>query len=150
MAAPTGAISDLRDSVDGPEDIDQPIVLNDTANLVPTDANALVFSRTPGQVLNIVYLSPEPVRSGGFFPNGVNGALNGSGTLAPAPAFPSGAPDTGIEGSNAGQSSQADLGLIGLGGGAALARRRRPWPPNTKWVRRTPREKPRQPRSNPR
>lgn len=120
LIAPTIAISDLRDKVDGPEDVDQPIVLNDVANLVPTDANGLVFSRTPGQVLNIVYLTPESVRSGGFFPNGVNGELNGSGNLAAAPAgaMPSGAPDTGIEGSTTGQP---DMGLIGLGGGVALA-----------------------------
>ncbi len=120
LIAPTIAISDLRDSVDGPEDLDQPIALNGTANLVPTDANGLVFSRTPGQVLNIVYLTPESVRSGGFFPNGVNGELNGSGNL-PAQsggAMPSGAPGTGIEGTNTGGP---DMGLLGVGGGVALA-----------------------------
>ena len=120
LIAPTVAISDLRDSVDGPEDIDQPIVLNDTANLVPTDANGLAFSRTPGQVLNIVYLTPDSVRSGGFFPNGVNGELNGSGNLPAQPggSMPSGAPGTGIEGTNTGGP---DMGLIGLGSGVALA-----------------------------
>ncbi|WP_155853579.1 transaldolase family protein [Arthrobacter sp. H5] len=30
-------------------------------------------------------MNPEPVRSGGFFPNGVNGELNGSGNLAAQP-----------------------------------------------------------------
>ena len=122
LVAPTVAISDLRDSVDGPDDLDQPIVLNDTANLVPTDANGIAFSRTPGQVLNIVYLTADSVRSGGFFPNGVNGELNGSGNLAPQPggSMPSGAPGTGVEGPNAGGSGP-DMGLVGLGAGAAVA-----------------------------
>ncbi len=120
LIAPTIAISDLRDSVDGPEDLDQPVVLSDVANLVPTDDNGLVFSRTPGQVLNIAYLSPESMRSGGFFPNGVNGELTVSAdhTAQPDGAMPSGAPDTGIEGTN---SSGPDLGLLGVGGGVALA-----------------------------
>ncbi len=117
LLAPTIAISDLRDSVDGPEDLDQPIVINETANLVPTDANGLVFSRTPGQVLNIVYLTPEAKTSGGFFPNGVNGELNASSGAAGGPV-PSGAPGTGIEGTN---TSGPDLGLLGVGGGVALA-----------------------------
>ncbi|WP_081744548.1 ferritin-like domain-containing protein [Arthrobacter sp. H14] len=120
LQVPAMAISDARDSLDGPDDLDQGIGTTDEANLVPTDANALTFSRTPGQVLNIVYLNPEPVRSGGFFPNGVNGELNGSGTLAaqPSGAMPGGAPGTGVEGSGA---SGPDMGLIGAGGGIAAA-----------------------------
>lgn len=73
------AISDARDSLDGPSDLDQGILNDDgTANIVPTDDNAIAFSRTPGQVLNIVYLNPASVTEGGFFPEGVNGALNTS------------------------------------------------------------------------
>ncbi|WP_434614899.1 ferritin-like domain-containing protein [Arthrobacter sp. A5] len=120
LQVPALAISDARDSLDGPDDLDQGIGTTEEANLVPTDANGLAFSRTPGQVLNIVYLNPEPVRSGGFFPNGVNGELNGSGNLGPQAggSIPSGAPGTGIEGTN---TSGPDMGLIGLGGGVALA-----------------------------
>ncbi|MDQ6752533.1 MAG: ferritin-like domain-containing protein, partial [Actinomycetota bacterium] len=48
-------------------------------NIVPTDENGLAFSRTAAHVLNIAYLSPEKVHSGGFFPDGVNGTINTSG-----------------------------------------------------------------------
>ena len=75
------AISDARDSLDGKRNIDQGIgtaTRKFRSNLVPTNKNALVYSRTPGQVLNIVYLTPKSVKKGGFFPKGVNGALNTS------------------------------------------------------------------------
>ncbi|WP_278313364.1 ferritin-like domain-containing protein [Lolliginicoccus levis] len=75
LQAPANAISDARDSLDGPDDKDQGITMNGTANLVPADGNAIAFSRTPFQVLNIVYLNPGATDRGGFFPNGVNGAL---------------------------------------------------------------------------
>lgn len=71
-------LSDARDSLDGPSDNDQGIGTREMANLVPTDANSLAYSRTTGQVLNIVYLNPGSVRSGGFFPAGVNGSINTS------------------------------------------------------------------------
>jgi rubrerythrin len=72
-------ISDARDSLDGPSDDDKGIGTAAVSNLVPTDANAIAFGRTPGQVLNVVYLNPNAVRSGGFFPAGVNGRINTSG-----------------------------------------------------------------------
>lgn len=69
------AISDARDSFDGPTDLDQGVLIDpDVPNLVPTDANSLTFSRTTGQVLNIVYLNANGT-PGGFFPAGVNGKI---------------------------------------------------------------------------
>ena len=73
-----GQISDARDSLDGTTDIDQGIVIGADANIVPTDANGLAYSRSTGQVLNIAYLSKAAVASGGFFPAGVNGNIRTS------------------------------------------------------------------------
>lgn len=66
-------VSDLRDAVDGASDDDQGVTLGGQVNVVPTDNNGLAFSRSPRQVLNIVYLGGES--SGGFFPAGLNGDL---------------------------------------------------------------------------
>ncbi|PPG10904.1 hypothetical protein C5C27_11400 [Rathayibacter sp. AY2B7] len=69
-------LSDARDSLDGKTDLDQGVKVNGEANIVPTDGSSIAFSRTPGQVLNIVYLNPAAgTRTGGFFPRGVNGEL---------------------------------------------------------------------------
>lgn len=60
-------------------DLDQGIrPINDQSNIVPTDANGLAFSRSAGQVLNIVYLNRATTSAGGFFPNGVNGTIKAS------------------------------------------------------------------------
>lgn len=76
------AISNARDSLDGSTDLDQglsPLSSNANAsNIVPLDANGIAFSRSTGQVLNIVYLNPAQVNGGGFFPNGVNGTIRAS------------------------------------------------------------------------
>lgn len=73
-------ISDARDSLDGPSDLDQGISGTATeSNIFPSDSNAIAFSRTTGQVLNIVYLTAAVATGGGFFPNGVNGRFNRSG-----------------------------------------------------------------------
>ena len=73
------AISNARDSLDGATDLDQGISpIGDQSNIVPADANGLAFSRSPGQVLNIVFLTRQSATAGGFFPAGVNGTVNAS------------------------------------------------------------------------
>ena len=72
------AISDARDSLDGTKNLDQGLGRPLKGNLVPTDRNGITYSRSAGQVLNIVYLNPKSVNKGGFFPKGVNGAINKS------------------------------------------------------------------------
>jgi hypothetical protein len=86
------AISNARDSLDGTTDLDQgispisqtPINLSTTqaavtaSNIVPLDANGVAFSRTPSQVLNIVYLNKGAASAGGFFPAGMNGNVKTS------------------------------------------------------------------------
>ncbi len=80
----TEAISNARDSLDGTSDLDQGVrnVADasglPTSNIVPLDANGLAYSRTTGQVLNIVYLNRAAVTMGGFFPAGVNGTIRTS------------------------------------------------------------------------
>ncbi|HEY8319453.1 MAG TPA: ferritin-like domain-containing protein [Amnibacterium sp.] len=71
-------ISNARDSLDGKSDDDQGIGNRSYSNIVPTDDNSIAFGRTPGQVLNIVYLNPGRTTKGGFFPKGVNGAITTS------------------------------------------------------------------------
>jgi hypothetical protein len=68
-----------RDSLDNSADVDQGIVDpadSTVSNIVPLDKNGIAFSRSPGDVLNIVYLTKESVTMGGFFPKGANGTLN--------------------------------------------------------------------------
>jgi hypothetical protein len=72
----TEKISNARDTLDNPIDDDQGIApIGASSNIVPVDANGLVFGRTTGDVLNIVYLNGGAVQRGGFFPNGVNGNI---------------------------------------------------------------------------
>lgn len=67
-------ISDLRDYFDGPSDLDFGIGTAANPDLVPTDANSLAISRTPAQVLAIVYASGT-AQPGGFAPAGFNGLV---------------------------------------------------------------------------
>ena len=78
LAAATNKISNARDSLDGASDLDQGTAREGKRNITPVDGNSIAFSRSAGQVLNVVYLNPNPVRKGGFFPAGVNGAINTS------------------------------------------------------------------------
>ncbi len=76
LRAATESISNARDSLDGGSDLDQGIAqIGDQSNIVPTDGNGLAFSRSAGQVLNIVYLTNTAAAAGGFFPAGVNGTI---------------------------------------------------------------------------
>jgi hypothetical protein len=74
LASAAQAISDLRNGANPGTNLDQGILVNNVANIVPTDSNSIAFSRSPQQVLNVVYLNPNGT-PGGFFPNGLNGAL---------------------------------------------------------------------------
>jgi hypothetical protein len=72
----TEKISNARDTLDNPIDDDQGIApIGNASNIAPLDSNGLAYSRTTGDVLNIVYLNPGAVSKGGFFPNGVNGSI---------------------------------------------------------------------------
>ena len=81
QGAATDAISALRKSASGANDdfgvstgaLD--IGPNGTSSIVLADNNAIAFSRSTRQVLNIVYLSPGNPTSGGFFPAGLNGPI---------------------------------------------------------------------------
>jgi len=84
LQSAAGAISDARDSLDASTDVDQGIAGASAgeSNIVPLDSNGIAFSRSPGDVLNIVYLSQAAVTQGGFFPAGVNGSLAMSSAYA--------------------------------------------------------------------
>jgi hypothetical protein len=66
------AISNLRDTLDGPDEMDLGIVAPDgNVILAPVGENGITKPRTARQVLNIVYGGDG--NKGLFFPNGLNG-----------------------------------------------------------------------------
>ena len=71
-------ISAARRSLNPGTNLDQGLTVDGRANIVPDDSNGVAFARTPGQVLNIVYLTPGQATRGGFYPDGVNGSVNTS------------------------------------------------------------------------
>jgi len=71
--AAAAAIAALRATLSGAQD-DQGVVNGSAANIVPTDSNSIVYSRTTRQVLNVVYGAPN-ASSGLFYPAGMNGAI---------------------------------------------------------------------------
>jgi Ferritin-like domain len=111
LSSAADKISAARGALDDGKD--QGTTVNGMENIVPADSNGLAYSRTPGEVLNIVYLTPKVATSGGFFPNGLNGILNQSATGGTMPA---GAPETG----GGGTAGTQDTGML-VGGAGALA-----------------------------
>jgi hypothetical protein len=75
-AEDANAISAARSSLNPGTDLDQGLTINGEANIVPADSNGIAFARTPGQVLNVVYLTPKQASRGGFYPDGVNGSVH--------------------------------------------------------------------------
>jgi len=70
------AITVARATLNGDPTIEQGVVVDGHANFVPSDDRGIAFTRTPQQVLQIAYLTPETgVSSGGFYPDGVNGTI---------------------------------------------------------------------------
>jgi len=125
---PAGLISKARGSLDGVGSDDQGILVNGTANIVPTDENGIAFGRTPGHVLNIVYLTPKVATSGGFFPNGVNGTLNQSGGGSASggggtgsSSTPGGGAGTGAGGTSGGRDTELLVGGAIAAAGAVAA-----------------------------
>jgi hypothetical protein len=70
-------VSNLRNTLsdEGAGVTDQGIRVNHQPNLVPVDSNAIAFSRSTRQVLNIVYGGVN-ASMGLFFPQGVSGAIH--------------------------------------------------------------------------
>lgn len=70
----TDLISALRAKLSGKNDDQGVSDGSSNPNIVPTDSNSLVFSRSTRQVLNIVYGAVNADR-GLFYPNGMNGQI---------------------------------------------------------------------------
>lgn len=73
--AAANAISALRATLSGSADDMGITIPGENFNFTSVDTNALVFRRSPAQVLNIVYGGGAAGTGGLFFPNGMNGTL---------------------------------------------------------------------------
>jgi hypothetical protein len=76
IAAVRAAASGTGPGTNLPADDQGVLGTNNVVNIVPTDSNSLAFTRTPQQVLKIVFNGGTT--SGGFFPKGVGGMFNSS------------------------------------------------------------------------
>ncbi len=67
-------LSTIRRSLDGvtPPDAD---AATDGQDIVTSNGYVAAFTRTPAQALNVLYLTPSAASAGGFFPQGLNGAI---------------------------------------------------------------------------
>lgn len=70
----TNSISNVRKMLSGANDDAGVVNADGTANIVLAGSNGIAFTRSPRQVLNIVYGAAN-VSRGLFFPNGLNGAV---------------------------------------------------------------------------
>ncbi len=78
--AATSAISAARAKLDGTNTDDNGIGSATAPTVVDANpSDAIAYSRTAAQVLNIVYLNAAAVSAGGFFPAGMNGNIRTSG-----------------------------------------------------------------------
>ena len=78
--AATAAISAARAKLDGTGSDDNGIGSATSPTVVDANpSDAVAYSRTAAQVLNIVYLNAATVSAGGFFPAGMNGNIRTSG-----------------------------------------------------------------------
>jgi hypothetical protein len=66
----TDMIANLRANLSGASDDEGILMPSGAVNIVPADSNALVYSRTTRQVLNVVY-GAQNATSGLFYPNGM-------------------------------------------------------------------------------
>ena len=70
-----GNVSAMASGTTPPNYADEGLVTDGVETIVPSGAYNIAFSRTPAEVLAIVYLGSAS-KPGGFFPNGVNGAIH--------------------------------------------------------------------------
>lgn len=70
-----GNVSAMASGTTPPNYADEGLVTDGVETIVPSGAYNIAFSRTAPEVLAIVYLGSAS-KPGGFFPNGVNGAIH--------------------------------------------------------------------------